>query len=1658
MRKGEPEDILDIQRKHLDTYQSNVDRIESDAGTERQDKAGYEGRFVFELLQNAADEMDATEEPRVTIELTDERLIVANNGKPFTIQDLYAITLTTRTTKAGKTTIGHKGRGFTSVLNITDQPRVFSEAVQAKFDRDDTCRLLNEDSTVDESLDAPLAPTEVPMLQIPFPAEASRKVRAYLEAGFTTVFEFPLDNPDQTRPDIARRLRNLSANTVALLPELRRIDLETPSWGRTWYIDRDRLAIDGEPTLVTLSDEPHDAGASTASDYLLFERSKIDRDKVAAKSDLDQSQIDSMGPLSVKLAFEAYRTDGSDSRSPEGWMIAPVSGSSIDQPPYVHVFLPTQEHSPIPALVSGTFQSDTSRRNLPLDYDDANGYSGDFNALLFDEVGTLLETSVLPFARASSTTPRNVLACLDPSLDGERDYSFNEGSVEHCLFEAIKSNLRDVEFLPANSTKDHLTVSEALVPYTSSETAGLGRRFADIVGPTRIDSGDGGASLVDQSLLDHRSVVILRALGAESLGPADTPQVLETVPTESILFEYASTRISSSDSADERPDRCVLFFDPVLVLLVEIRKTLDSDDEREMFDDACCLAAVFPTETTVRREGLIASKRRSDGEGPFFFPPENRTNSGTLPGLQFLPRELYHGNDPTAAAALRESELPADFRSELDNIWSTAEFSFARIFDAAINPHIPGPASLDADSSPLESSETLETIKTMADLGSPENDRTADRPLLYRTSRGRFFELCRLPIPAYRLDDDSIDWVPAHRVYFSESWLTGNEPAGSDRPHIEALLRAVSEHADPDHFQPWFLAPPPWFGIEGDDDETVDQWSAFFQWLGVAKHVRPLPFFSPDRGTRHRYKRTEGINRAPRSAISSPASLAATDDDAVPVDHRYTGLDESMWVEYRSHLLDHIEPIVEEEDHRYLFQVNPLEYASEILSAAERDREIGEMVLCHLAEWWDDGLYRHRHAAAANFSNKRWRSSNLNYVFKSNEIEAVGVNLWLWQIRNLSWVPTTMEGQERAKPTEAWMLPERARHRFSLKLDRRRPLLPYIEVEGSADRCGPLLEQAPGLFDALDVGTSLERSTFGPTDAERALRRIATLLAASDADYSAYAGEVELLYSRLAGLFPALARDNTIDDAEWRETLSDRADIEVLCTISGRYEFRPAAETFFVRSESARDRYSDLGLPILVLTKPESPGFGIHIGASDAREEVVSTPVVGDTLTYPIEIDDVKLSQDWFETITTALLVRLRIDRAVDEDTDATSRFLDRLYPVDSLVIELSTDVDEAMFQSDEQERPYHIDRVGDSERIVYIDATLAGSAFVDALAQAYTEYVGVPQYYEAAYNLIDRAFGLDAPTMVLGERLDTVGGAEGAEQIAELKDRLFGEGESRVIVNPEDLGGDLAEPSERSDQGKSRLTAPVSPTDDTALKPGPRSARIPTIDSITMIGDRRILRPKGERGGRAERQSGDGSSGGPPTSSVQPASQEYRKIIDDFGMEIVKMSERSRLEAEGETNLTDKVWDVSTPEAYEDAKAEEVVQAAIGNSPAPDVFDTDWPGFDVLSICTNERDEPMISRCIELKTSGRKTRKPSLSWNEWKAASTELAEHYYLYVVRNIRKGQSGEADLLEIPQPFHTLTKHKRERTEREVQLDLRSFDFDDEPLTQQTIEWEE
>ncbi|GAD51535.1 hypothetical protein MBEHAL_0295 [Halarchaeum acidiphilum MH1-52-1] len=1677
MSDSDPASLSEIHRRHVETYESNPDRVEADAGTERQDRADYEGRFVFELLQNAVDEMDDTDEPRIRFELTEDSLLVANNGAAFSIEDLYALTLTTRTTKAGETTIGHKGRGFTSVLGVTDNPRVFSETVQAEFDRDATADLLNDDDDIVSRRDDEFDPDQVPLLCLPHETTTPASVRELLDEGFTTVFELPLREPDRHRESIRAKLAGLDANTVALLPQLEAIEISCPDEEWRWGIDRHDMR-DCDATLIELttdetsdaSNETNDAGETRTDWFCLFEQTDLDRERISERADLTEQEVKAMGELSVGVAFTATPLDAS-SRRPEDWRLAPVYGDAEDRPPYLHVFLPTTERSPVPALVTGTFQSDTSRRNLTLDHDNSRGYEGQFNALLFAAVGDLVADRVVPFVERSATTTAEFLDTLDPSLGQRREWSFTQGTVEDCLFGALREYLASVSFLPSARADEPVALDEVTVPPTSAHVLDLGADFVSLL-QSGDERRDGGPKVPASAVATHRHVRTLVAYGATQYDAASIPGALADAAVDPALRLIDEREYGHTPADDDEP--CRLTVDPVLDYLVRLRKTLESDEDRSAFDEACRRHTVFPVEITTADDGTVRARRGSNETGTVFMPPEGEIAADALPEFEFLPRELYHGTNPDRAPALRDDALPPNFDADVQAIWDVGDYQFSQVFDAAISPHLPGPNSPDADPSRLASDAVLDTVREMTDVQSPENDRSPDAPLLYQSAKKPFSALAQLPVPTQPPEDGDVEWYPAHRVYFSSAWQTAlGRPADA---HVESLLDAVDARTDSERYDPKFLAPPSWFVTEEDENEsrteTLDAWAAFFSWLGVFEHLRPLPLFAP--GEQQTYRQTGGIERPSNSTITSPDDLRRDSD----LDPRYTGLTDAEWEAYREHLTDAVEPEIPNPDERYLFQVNALEYASEILSAAKESDTVGRRLLAHLTRWWDHGLSARRHAVVAEFTNECWRGSNVSYVFSDDEKATLGRNLWVWQLRQSDWVPT---GFGAVRPTAAWSLPERDCDRFSLDLNGSQPLLPFVDSPDFPTRETETPVSFEELTDTLGIGVRLEQGAFSPQDAARVLGRIGDLLDWTDDDLAQYSSAVELLYTRVAELLPGLTRGDPIT-GEWRPKQSGLADALVLCRVDGEYALRRADDTYFVRSRSSRERYGGLGVPLLALFKPAVASLGAYCGATDMRAAVEKEPGYGDDRPLPITVSGFEIDAAWLRTVLTALVLRLRTNRPstalVDQDTTRTRSFFETVEFVTDLDLNVSL-VDGSWDRNlDPTPQPYHIERDGDTVETVLIDSTLDRDAFVDALTGAYTDRLDVPQYYEAVNNLVDHAFGNATPIIALRERLRTVGSEVPDGQIDATRADLFED--SVETAGSEEYDAARPPAPEEDTAGAFDAATTVTTTGDGGSQPSggtsgtsAHSSRVPSIDAVTRIGDSRIAEslrdaaapsdPADDSGPQstAHSQSGSGARGGSGA-----ASQEYRDEIDAFGMAVTMNAERNRLADAGESDPDSKVFDVHTPEMYgarrEDSRLlERAIQrfaARRGLSATENPLNRDWPGFDVLTIKTGADGEPVIDRCIELKTSGVNTQKPSLSWNEWKAAGSALSEYYYLYVARNIRVGNSGDAEILEIPQPFKRLRNRQRETHERNVQVDLRSFDFDDEPIIERAIEWEE
>ncbi|MGK4579588.1 DEAD/DEAH box helicase [Kitasatospora sp. HPMI-4] len=127
--------VVDQSRRVLETYGVDPGLIPEHANGERRiTQGGYGDRQLFELIQNASDEMRDEPGSRIHVVLTGAHLYCANQGNPVEPEGAETILRMSMSRKRGGQ-IGRFGVGVKSVLVVTDTPEFFSRTGSFGFDR-----------------------------------------------------------------------------------------------------------------------------------------------------------------------------------------------------------------------------------------------------------------------------------------------------------------------------------------------------------------------------------------------------------------------------------------------------------------------------------------------------------------------------------------------------------------------------------------------------------------------------------------------------------------------------------------------------------------------------------------------------------------------------------------------------------------------------------------------------------------------------------------------------------------------------------------------------------------------------------------------------------------------------------------------------------------------------------------------------------------------------------------------------------------------------------------------------------------------------------------------------------------------------------------------------------------------------------------------------------------------------------------------------------------------------------------------------------------------------------------------------------------------------------------------------------------------------------
>ncbi|WP_435280776.1 DEAD/DEAH box helicase [Streptomyces koelreuteriae] len=186
--------VIEQSSRVLQTYEVDPGLVPEHANGERRiTQGGYGDRQLFELVQNAADEIAAEPGGSVQVVLTDRHLYCANEGEPVTAEGAETILRMSMSRKRGGQ-IGRFGVGVKSVLVVTDTPQFFSSSGSFGFDREWAFAKIRSVPGVRERLGDRF---EAPVLRMarPLDADAERAQDPVLDELLrwaTTVVRLPL--------------------------------------------------------------------------------------------------------------------------------------------------------------------------------------------------------------------------------------------------------------------------------------------------------------------------------------------------------------------------------------------------------------------------------------------------------------------------------------------------------------------------------------------------------------------------------------------------------------------------------------------------------------------------------------------------------------------------------------------------------------------------------------------------------------------------------------------------------------------------------------------------------------------------------------------------------------------------------------------------------------------------------------------------------------------------------------------------------------------------------------------------------------------------------------------------------------------------------------------------------------------------------------------------------------------------------------------------------------------------------------------------------------------------------------------------------------------------------------------------------------------------
>ena len=234
--------IVQEASKSLNAYREQPRLITEHARTELDtSQGGYAHRQLFELVQNSADALLTSPNGKsVLIRMTDGFLYCADNGTPIDEEGVSGLMFDRMSGKRNTPAIGRFGRGFKSVLRVTDTPEFYSRSGSFRFDR----------RSAEERIAKFASAEHYPVLRLPEPVDPDEarhldEELRELMSWATNIVRLPLKPGMQV--ELAEQIHNFPPEFMLFVDHVRHLTLENGDYSKSFMLHHH----DGELRLDT---------------------------------------------------------------------------------------------------------------------------------------------------------------------------------------------------------------------------------------------------------------------------------------------------------------------------------------------------------------------------------------------------------------------------------------------------------------------------------------------------------------------------------------------------------------------------------------------------------------------------------------------------------------------------------------------------------------------------------------------------------------------------------------------------------------------------------------------------------------------------------------------------------------------------------------------------------------------------------------------------------------------------------------------------------------------------------------------------------------------------------------------------------------------------------------------------------------------------------------------------------------------------------------------------------------------------------------------------------------------------------------------------------------------------------------------------------------